>query len=284
MACSWSRKRRSKMITRKRKGQSGQANHRLRHNNVRCSHRHLRRSSVRRRRHHRLRRSNVRCNRHHRLRRSNVRCNRHHRLRRSSVRCRRHHRLRHNSVRCSRRHLRRSSVRGNRHHRLHHSNVRCNRHRRLRRSNVRCNRHHLRHSNDRCSRHHRLRRSNVRCNRHHLRHSNDRCSRHPYSSKFSLPHKVRRPLRSRSLRQAYRSKVNAAPAVPPGNHLVRFRHSSRLDSPPLPPPRCNHRLRRLGPLRHKRNARSCRLRRRITRAGSMTCAAPDVRYARATVS
>jgi hypothetical protein len=122
----------------------------------------------------------------------------------------------------------------------------------------------------------------VRCSHRHLRHSNVRCSRHPYSSKFSRPHGVHSPLRFRSPRQAYSSKVNAA--VLPDNHLVRFRHSSRLDSPPLPHPRCNHRLRHLGPLRHRRSARSCRLRHRITRAGSMTCAAPDARCARATVS
>jgi hypothetical protein len=172
--------------------------------------------------------------------------------------------LRHDSVRCSRHHLR-------------HSSVKCS----LRHDSVRCSRHHLRQSNVRCNR---LRHSSERCNRRHLHHSSGRCNHHQYSSKSSRPHRVRSPLEFRSLGPARSSKVNAVPAVPPGKHLVRFRHSSRLDSPPLPHRRCDHRLRRLGPRRHRRSAPSCHLRHRITRAGSMTCAAPAARCARATVS
>jgi len=238
------------VITRKKKSQSGQANRRRRHRSVRYS-----------RRHHRLH---------------------HHRSVRYS---RRHHRLHHHSsVRYSRRHLRLH----------HHSSVRCS-HRHLRNGNARCShrlrysrsnktsRHHLRHSSVKCS--HRLpySRSN-KSSRHRLRHSSVKCSHRRYSNKSSRPYRADTALEFRSLRLARSSKVSAAPGVSPGNHLVRFRHSSHLDSPPLPHPRCNHRYRRLGPRRRRRSAPSCRLRHRIMRAGSMTCAAPAGRCARATVS
>ena len=173
------------------------------------------------------------------------------------------------SVRCS--HLRHSSVRCSRHH-LRHSSVRCSR-RDLRQRSVWCSLHRLRHSSARCSR---RRHSGAKCNRRHPRHSSVRCSRRPYSSKSSR--RARLPARHTTARSTRRRPSRRATAS------ADFATAATWDSPPLPHPRCNHRLRRLGPLRRRRSARSCRLRHRITRAGSMTCAAPDARCARATVS
>ena len=121
-------------------------------------------------------------------------------------------------------------------------------------------------------------RKNVRCNRRRARslqavRRNIKCSRHL--------HRVRS---RRDLRQALSSRVSAVPAAKPGSHHVPLRHNSRSGRLRSLPRRCSHRPRRLDPLRRKRNAPSCRRRRRTVRDALTMCAAPAGRCARAIAS
>ena len=197
-------------------------------------------------------------------------------------------------------------------------NVRCNRHPHRVSSlravdrNVRCNRHPHRVSslravdrNVRCNRHpHRVSsrqvvRKNVRYSRHPHRvdsrrdlRRNVRCNRHPHRvrSRRAIRKNVRysrhrHPVRNRrDLRQARSSRVSAAPAVPPGSHRVPSRHNSRSGRLRSLPQRYSHRPRHLDPPRRKRNAPSCRRRRRTVRDALTTYAAPAGKCARAVAS
>jgi hypothetical protein len=123
-------------------------------------------------------------------------------------------------------------------------------------------------------------RRNVRCSRHPHRmrirqavRRNVRCSRHPHRMRIR-----------RHLRQARSSRVSAAWAVPPGSHRVPSRHNSRSGRLQLLPQRYSHRPRQLDPPRRKRNAPSCRRRRRTVRDALTTYAAPAGKCARAIAS
>jgi hypothetical protein len=123
-------------------------------------------------------------------------------------------------------------------------------------------------------------RRNVRCNRHRHRvrsrravRKNVRCSRH------------RHPVRSRrDLRQVRSSQVSAVPAVPSGSLHVPSRHNSRSGHLRSLHQRYSHRPRQLDPPRRKRNAPSCRRRRRTVRDALTTYAAPAGKCARAIAS
>jgi hypothetical protein len=122
-------------------------------------------------------------------------------------------------------------------------------------------------------------RRNVRCNRHRHRvrsrradHKNVRYSRH-------------HPARNRrDLHQARSSRVSAAPAVPSGSLHVPSRHNSRSGHLRSLHQRYSHRPRQLDPPRRKRNAPSCRRRRRTVRDALTTYAAPAGKCARAIAS
>ena len=93
------------------------------------------------------------------------------------------------------------------------------------------------------------------------------------------------PVRNRrDLHQAHSSRVSAAPAVPPGSLPVPSRHNSRSGRLRSLHLRYSHRPRQRDPPRRKRNAPSCRRRRRTVRDALTTCAVPDRRCARAIAS
>jgi len=192
--------------------------------------------------------------------------------RRTSMRKRRSHHsgrdnrnLRRNSIKCSHRSLHHSSNRRSRH------NLLPSNHSRGHRRADRRSRHNLLRSNH--SRGHRLlRRVNRRSHR-SLRRSSNRHSRRI---------RARDHQGFRRLRRARNNKVSAGPVVRLCSRRLPLLRNNRLGNPPLLPRRCARPLLRLDHRQRRCNAPSCRLQHRIMRSISMTCAAPAMRYARAT--